>query len=540
VSARELATLHLAEQAETSESALLMGRYRLGKRLGSGAFGTVWRARDERLDRDVAVKLLPRERVVHARFEREARAAARLQHPAIVTLYEAAVDDEGAYLVSELVRGRTLDALLEQGRLSDRAIVEVGIALCDALDHAHRQGVIHRDVKPSNVLVPGRAGSSDRAKLTDFGVAQVIGADALTRTGDVIGTLAYMAPEQADGREVGPEADLYSLALILYEALSGVNPQLDSRRRGRRAFVPPLRRQRRDLSPALASGIDQAMRPRPQERGTIDELRASLLESVDLAGDTRGVVAPAGRVHDDATWVQEQPGPEWREDRTRRDRPVAGASGLLATGSAEARLTWIPRAANAAAAGLGIAWLSAHLFGHPPAPVALIALVAAVIALLAPLVGSLGTAIALGVVGLGGAYPAVVAQLGRGWLRRSLVAAAGLCLLVGVSKATDRNLYWLPREFPPTHARGMLAIAVWAAAAAFQPLLRLRGFAMLELGLCAAWSAAVVIAVQAAGASPLRGVAAGALAAVVIVAWRPLSSIVEETRRSSGKHADVA
>jgi serine/threonine protein kinase len=197
--------------AAASESTMVMDRYRLTKRLGSGAFGTVWSARDERLDRDVAVKILPRERVIHARFEREARAAARLQHPAIVTLYEAAVDDEGAYLVSELVRGRTLDALLEQGKLSDREILEVGVALCDALAHAHGQGVIHRDVKPSNVLIPnrgggGRAGGTpygDRAKLTDFGVAHVIGGATLTHTGDVVGTLAYMAPEQAEGREAG-------------------------------------------------------------------------------------------------------------------------------------------------------------------------------------------------------------------------------------------------------------------------------------------------------------------------------------------------
>ena len=148
--------------APTAEPTLVMDRYRLTKRLGSGAFGTVWSARDERLDRDVAVKVLPRERVIHARFEREARAAARLEHPAIVTLYEAAVDDEGAYLVSELVRGRTLDALLEQGKLSDQEILEVGVSLCDALAHAHAQGVIHRDVKPSNVLVPSRNGGRAR------------------------------------------------------------------------------------------------------------------------------------------------------------------------------------------------------------------------------------------------------------------------------------------------------------------------------------------------------------------------------------------
>src|SRR5579862_7715510 len=152
---RTLATRHLAREAPPAP--VVLGRYRLQRRLGAGAFGTVWLARDERLEREVAVKILPRERVIGGRFEREARAAARLSHPAIVTLYEAAVDDEGAYLVSELVRGRTLDALLEQGRLSDREILEVGVALCDALAHAHAQGVIHRDVKPSNVLVPSRS-----------------------------------------------------------------------------------------------------------------------------------------------------------------------------------------------------------------------------------------------------------------------------------------------------------------------------------------------------------------------------------------------
>ena len=158
-----------------------------------------------------------RERIVGGRFEREARAAARLSHPAIVTLYEAAVDDEGAYLVSEIVYGSTLDTLLAEGRLSDRDIVGVGMALCDALEHAHAQGVVHRDLKPSNVLIPDAPPSAAQcAKLTDFGVARLVGAESLTLTGDVIGTLAYMAPEQAGGQEAGPAADLYSLALVLY------------------------------------------------------------------------------------------------------------------------------------------------------------------------------------------------------------------------------------------------------------------------------------------------------------------------------------
>src|SRR5947209_14206632 len=152
---------------EQSNGLLVLGRYRLHRPLGTGGFGTVWMARDERLERDVAIKVLARERIVDGRFEREARAAARLSHPGIVTLYEAAVDADGAYLVSELVRGGTLSGLLAAGRLSDRDILEIGIALSDALAHAHSQGVVHRDVKPSNVLIPEQPGSPGQvAKLT--------------------------------------------------------------------------------------------------------------------------------------------------------------------------------------------------------------------------------------------------------------------------------------------------------------------------------------------------------------------------------------
>ncbi len=141
----------------SAEPSLILDRYRLHRRLGAGAYGVVWEARDERLERAVAIKIVPRERVIGGRFEREARAAARLVHPAIVLLYEAAADDHNAYLVSELVGGTTLEKLLEAGRLSDRDLITIGIVLCDALGHAHEQGVIHRDVKPSNVLVPDAA-----------------------------------------------------------------------------------------------------------------------------------------------------------------------------------------------------------------------------------------------------------------------------------------------------------------------------------------------------------------------------------------------
>ena len=253
------------------EAPMVLRRYRLRRRLGTGGFATVWLATDERLDREVAIKILPRERVVGGRFEREARAAARLAHPGIVTLFEAAVDDEGAYLVSELVHGSTLDRLLGEGRLSDRDVVQIGIALCDALMHAHAHGVIHRDVKPSNVLIPERPTSpAGLARLTDFGVARVLGGDSLTLTGDVIGTAAYMAPEQAQGLPAGAPADLFSLALVLYEALTGVNPvrrRPDQPARRLGMHLPPLRRQRRELPRELGQAIDLALRPRPRRAG---------------------------------------------------------------------------------------------------------------------------------------------------------------------------------------------------------------------------------------------------------------------------------
>src|SRR5213079_3237888 len=129
------------------------------------------------------------------------------------------------YLVSELVHGSTLDELAAEGALSDRDVLRIGLALAGALQHAHDRGVVHRDVKPQNVIVPEAPRSADGvAKLADFGVAHLAGDEPLTRTGDVVGTLAYMAPEQAAGEPIDERCDLYALGLVLYEALAGVNP----------------------------------------------------------------------------------------------------------------------------------------------------------------------------------------------------------------------------------------------------------------------------------------------------------------------------
>ena len=485
-------------RTEAGREQLVLGRYHLLRKLGSGAFGTVWLASDERLERQVAVKILPRERIVGGRFEREARAAARLAHPAIVTLYEAAVDDDGAYLVSELVRGTTLDTLLENGQLSDQDIVAVGIALCDALEHAHGEGVVHRDVKPSNVLVPARPVTPAQvAKLTDFGVARVVGGDALTLTGDVIGTLAYMAPEQAEGLQAGPAADLYSLALVLYEALTGVNPvrTTTAAHRARRlgAHLPPLRRQRRDLPRELGQGIDMALRPRPRERGTIRDLRRALVAAREHVGDEPGIVAPpwASQTHED----QYSPEDQYRHEARRADE-YRHAEPTTDSGPGEEKapaIAWPARGLAAAAAATIAGWVSVHLLGSTPLPTPLIALAAGVLVLLLPRIGWLaliaaittlsasqgqpGLAIvatatlalpvvltvwrstdwplaagapALGVISLAGAWPAVAARASNPWRRAALGATGWIwTVIAGLVAGRADYLQSIPGAAPP-------------------------------------------------------------------------------------------
>ena len=392
----------------------VLDRYTLVRRVGSGAFGSVWMARDERLQRDVAVKILARELVSDGRFEREARAAARLSHPGIVTLYEASVDHDGAYLVSELVDGATLDRMLADGALSDRDIVRIGLALCDALDHAHGQGVVHRDVKPSNVLIP--TGGKERrptprgqaAKLTDFGVARVIDADSLTLTGDVIGTLNYMAPEQAAGLEASEPADLYSLAVVLYEALTGINPLRSgghepSSRRLRPSVLPPLRRQRRDLPASLGDAIDRALRPQADDRGTISDLRFGLERSLPQVGDEPGVVtdwtlrrASAEGETEPLFW------PRLPKTRAQEAQPRAEAgevarsprrSPALLADPDPNRLFWQQRAFAAVCAAGAVAWIGHGVLTPSPLPLALLALVVAGATLLLPRIGWLGTVV---------------------------------------------------------------------------------------------------------------------------------------------------
>ncbi|MEV0013930.1 serine/threonine-protein kinase [Streptomyces tendae] len=222
-----------AERAGTSRTdksaRLLAGRYRLGDVLGRGGMGTVWRAEDETLGRTVAVKELrfpgnideEEKRRLITRTLREAKAIARIRNNSAVTVYDVVEEDDRPWIVMELVEGKSLaEAIREDGLLEPRRAAEVGLAVLDVLRSAHREGILHRDVKPSNVLIA----EDGRVVLTDFGIAQVEGDPSITSTGMLVGAPSYISPERARGHKPGPAADLWSLGGLLYAAVEGTPP----------------------------------------------------------------------------------------------------------------------------------------------------------------------------------------------------------------------------------------------------------------------------------------------------------------------------
>jgi serine/threonine protein kinase len=207
---------------------LLAGRYELGSRLGVGGMSTVVSAFDERLEREVAIKLLAEHLADDdqfvARFRREALAAARLVHPNIVQVFDFGLDERSHrhYIAMELVRGQSgAEILRDEGVLEVREALSIVGQACRGLEYAHRNGVVHRDVKPGNLL----RGEDGVVKLADFGIAKAISEESsITQVGSVLGTAAYLAPEQAAGEQAGPAADLYALGVVTYQFLSGRLP----------------------------------------------------------------------------------------------------------------------------------------------------------------------------------------------------------------------------------------------------------------------------------------------------------------------------
>jgi hypothetical protein len=267
------------------QSELVLGRYRPLKPLGSGGSGSVWLARDERNGLDVALKIVPREGKAASRAEREAEAAARLRHPGCQRAYGFGRDSQHVYIAYEYVPGRTFREAMRSGELDDASAIEAGIQVLDALAHAHAHGIVHRDVKPSNVLLA--EGERVSARVLDFGLAQMQEAETLTAQGDVPGTLAYIAPERLAGAETTEAADIWAVGVMLWEALAGRHPfwrsSLLETARAIEEGAPPLESLRPDLPKPLLNAVGRALDVNPARRPDA----ASLAGTLRLAGRKR-------------------------------------------------------------------------------------------------------------------------------------------------------------------------------------------------------------------------------------------------------------
>jgi eukaryotic-like serine/threonine-protein kinase len=288
--------------AVESRNALLAGRYRVQRPLGSGGMATVFLCEDERLGRQVAVKRLHAHSPddVARRFSREAKLGASLNHPNLVSVFDTLTDDEAVLIVMEYVEGETLHDALQRGPLPPKRALEVIRDVAHALDHAHSHGVVHRDVKPRNILLR----KDGVVKLVDLGIATAADMTRITQSGVVLGTASYMAPEQIEGQKAGPAVDVYALAAVAFEALAGRKA-----REGRTAMEiahqvateppPDLRDAWPEAPPALADAVRRGMARDPSERpSSARELCAEIERALDRAARPKSAsrrVAGRGR-----------------------------------------------------------------------------------------------------------------------------------------------------------------------------------------------------------------------------------------------------
>ena len=278
---------------------VLSGRYRLEAKLGSGGMSTVYLARDETLDRPVAVKVMHREMSEQPdqleRFRQEARAVAKLSHPNVVSVIDAGEDSGYPYIVFEYVEGETLKQRIARvGALDTQEAIAYAIEIARGLTVAHARNMVHRDIKPQNILID----SEGRAKLTDFGISRQLEQDGMTATGRVLGTTDYVAPEQAMGREVDPRSDIYSLGVVLYEMLVGQVPfhadsQVGVAMKHVNEDLPDVQRRRPEASAAVALVVERATAKSLDERykqigEMIDDLSTALEVEAARAGSTTG------------------------------------------------------------------------------------------------------------------------------------------------------------------------------------------------------------------------------------------------------------
>jgi len=276
------------------EAGTLSGRYETSERLGTGGMSSVYKATDRILERTVAVKILAEhlhddERFV-ARFKREALAVARLIHPNIVQVYDTGVDEGRHYIVMEYVEGRSGAQILQrQGPVEPEIAAEIGIQACAGLDYAHRRGIIHRDVKPGNLMIVGGpvGGGEMIVKLTDFGIARAIEQTRITQVGSVVGTAAYLAPEQVRGEEATPATDVYALGVVLYQFLTGRLPyegsslaELAVRQQNEKPLPPSTYDS--DIPEPLGAAVLRALEGDPSRRyASAEELASGLRRGLE-------------------------------------------------------------------------------------------------------------------------------------------------------------------------------------------------------------------------------------------------------------------
>jgi len=416
---------------------LVIDRYRPLRPLGRGGSGSVWLARDERTGLDVALKIVPREGKRAPRAAREAEAAARLRHERCVRAYDFGGDDGHVYIAYEYVPGRTLRDALRNGALTDSQAVEAAAQVLEGLAHAHARGIVHRDVKPSNVLLV--EGEEISIKLLDFGLAQFDEADTLTAVGDVPGTLAYIAPERLTGEEATPASDVWAVGVMLWEALASRHPfwgvPLPQVATTIEAGAPPLQPERPDLSRRLLAAVESALQVDPSKRPSASVLAHTLREALSA------------------------PRREPRQRALRLQRPATMA------------LPAAPAALETRALSSGLAGLTALVGGSllpfwPPGLLALLTVAAAAAAWRLPRLG-LALALFVPVFPLGNeargaalAYAAVaLAVLALGWRD----PRAGLVFAVGPLLALVGGLALVPLAVQP--ARGWLRRAVQASLA---------------------------------------------------------------------------
>jgi eukaryotic-like serine/threonine-protein kinase len=488
---------------------LVIGRFRVLERVGSGGMGVVYRAFDERLQRQVAVKEIAGADA--SRILREAQAVARLSHPGIVTLYELGAEQGRALLVSEFVDGATLAELVESQDLSDREVAGFGADICEALEHAHARGVIHRDVKPQNVIVQVDEGVGRRAKLMDFGIASLTDAAPLTATGEVVGTLAYMAPEQAAGEPVEEPADVYSLALTLYECWTGANPVArDTPAQTAIAIGEPLESLgecRRDLPRELSACVDACLDPDPLRRPALTELREDLVRWLPTLDDAEPVHARSSA-----------------RDRLRSPGALRAVQLLALCGWA-----LVVTAISVLAGRPGLALV----VGALTVPGILVAsrLPWAAIPALAP---------ALAALSAGPIYPVIAGSRGTA-VERAVLGAIGWCWLVAAATAAgvgsrlglaepaargwSRSTATATQQVlgPLADPQALLGAALFGIAAVLLGLvLRARHFAVALLG-AVLWAAGLEAGLRAVVDGRLSGrpalLAAGAAVAVIIEFW---------------------